>query len=152
MKKIELILVTAGGAGFIPFAPGTWGSLVGVGLALLAGDAQTILLLCILTSFAGIVLARRAQEHFGVKDPQKFVIDETAGQLTALVFLPMTWPVVTAGFILFRALDILKPAGIRRIDRWDHPSGMVLDDLAAGLLANLALQVLVRWMPAVWIG
>lgn len=143
--------MTSGGVGLIPFAPGTWGSLVGVGLALLAGDAQTVFLLLVMASFAGFVLIRPAQAHFGVKDPQSFVIDETAGQLLTLVFLPLTWPIVVAGFVLFRLLDIFKPLGIRRIDQWSHPAGVVLDDLAAGVLANLALQILVRWSPAFWI-
>lgn len=147
MKKLEVFLATSGGVGLIPFAPGTWGSLIGVGLAALAGDWQTMIVLCVLISVAGFALAQPAQEHFGVRDPQAFVIDETAGQLLALTALPMTWPVFIAGFGLFRLLDIFKPLGIRRIDQWDHPAGMMLDDLAAGLGANLLLQVLVRTVP-----
>lgn len=122
-----------------------------MGLAWLAGDFESVFLLCCITSFAGLVLARPAREHFGVKDPQKFVIDETAGQLLALVALPLTWPVLVAAFALFRLFDIFKPLGIRRIDRWDHPSGIVLDDLAAGLAANLILQALVRSLPGIFI-
>ncbi len=152
MKKFHVLIVTSGGAGLIPFAPGTWGSLVGVVLAWLAGDMQSVFLLFVIATFAGIALAPDARKHFGVKDPQKFVIDETAGQLLALVALPLSWPVMTAGFLLFRCFDILKPIGIRRIDRWEHPSGMVLDDLAAGLAANLILQALVRLFPGFWIG
>ena len=152
MKKFDVFLVTSGGAGLIPFAPGTCGSLIGLAFGILAGDWQTVILLCGLTAAVGLVLARPAQEHFGVKDPQAFVIDETAGQLLALAALPLTLPVFIAAFVLFRLFDIFKPFGIRRIDRWDHPSSIVLDDLAAGLAANLILQVLVRLTPGFWVG
>lgn len=152
MKKFHVLIVTSGGAGLIPFAPGTWGSLVGIGLAALAGDAQSVFLLFVIAAFAGFGLAVPAREHFGVKDPQKFVIDETAGQLLALVALPLSWPVLAAAFVLFRLFDILKPIGIRRIDRWEHPAGIVLDDLAAGLAANLILQGLIRLYPGFFIG
>ncbi len=100
----------------------------------------------------GLALARPAQAHFGVKDPQAFVLDETAGQLVAFIFLPPSAAVLGIGFVLFRFFDILKPLGIRKIDRMGHPSTIVLDDLAAGLAANLIIQVLVRLFPSALIG
>jgi phosphatidylglycerophosphatase A len=152
VKKFDVFLVTSGGVGLLPAAPGTWGSLVGLGLAALAGDWQSVILLAGLATVLGLALARPAQEHFGVKDPQAFVLDETAGQLVALCFLPLTAATFAAGFVLFRFFDILKPIGIRKIDRMGHPSTIVLDDLAAGLAANLILQALVRFFPSVFIG
>lgn len=152
MRRIGVLWATSGGVGFAPFAPGTWGSLVGLGLAALAGDARTVLFLAGVTSVIGLMLAGQAREHFGTKDPQAFVLDETAGQLVALVFLPLTPAVFLTAFVLFRLLDITKPLGIRRLDRLEHPFGIMLDDLAAGLAANLLLQVLVRSFPLVFIG
>lgn len=136
----------------MPFAPGTWGSLVGVALAVLARDPRTVLYLALVTSVIGVLLAGQAREHFGVKDPKAFVLDETAGQLTALCFLPLTPTVLAAAFVLFRALDIWKPLGIRKLDRMGHPSGIMLDDLAAGLVVNAVLQVLARTFPVFFIG
>lgn len=152
MNKIGLFWVTSGGVGFAPRGAGTWGSLVGLGLAILAGDTRTVLFLALVTTVAGLLLAGQAVRHFGVKDPQKFVLDETAGQLAALVFLPLTAPVLIVGFAFFRVLDIFKPLYIGRLDRLNHPSGIVLDDIAAGVTANLALQVLVRAFPSFFIG
>jgi phosphatidylglycerophosphatase A len=152
LRKIALLWVTSGGAGYLPYAPGTWGSLVGILLAILARDPRTVLYLALVTSVIGLILCGQAREHFGVKDPQAFVLDETAGQLAALCFLPLSAAVMASAFVLFRLLDILKPLGIRRLDRMNHPSGIMLDDLAAGLAVNAALQVLVRIFPSVFIG
>lgn len=147
-----MLLATSGGVGFLPFAPGTWGSIVGVALAFGLGAQKPVLWCAALAAIgaAAFYAVRPAQRHFGVKDPSQFVIDETAGQLVALSFLPVSWRVLLAGFVLFRLFDILKPFGIRRIDRWSHPAGVVLDDLAAGAAANLVLHAFVLWRPAFW--
>jgi len=77
-----------------------------------------------------------------MKDPQFVVIDEVAGQWVTLLFSPVTWKTVLAGFILFRAFDIVKPPPVRQLERLPEGTGIVVDDVAAGIYALLALQLL----------
>ena len=139
------MLATVGALGFIPLAPGFMGSLAGVGIAYLlrahpAGSAAALA--------AGCALAVRAipatERYFKREDSPHIVIDETLGMLLALWMVPWHGSVVIAGFILFRALDVLKPLGIRRLEAWPSPWGVLADDLACGLVVNVALQVVMR--------
>jgi phosphatidylglycerophosphatase A len=140
-----LAIATAGGVGRVPLAPGTFGSLVGVGLWALLAPAGTAV------SLAGwgalLVLAvwssGEAQQVLGLDDG-RIVIDEVAGQLTALLLLPLRFEVALVGFGLFRLLDIWKPFPIRRFERLRGGAGVTGDDLAAGVLANLVGQLLWR--------
>ncbi len=75
----------------------------------------------------------RRSRH-GIKDPQFVVIDEVAGQLIALIAVPLTWKTFLAGFILFRAFDIVKPPPVRQLEKLPEGTGIVLDDVAAGIL------------------
>lgn len=126
--------------GFSPFAPGTAGSLLGVVLFLLVAPQGTAasLTLLVLLSAAAVWLSGQAEVAFGQDDASYIVIDEIAGQWVALSFLPMTaWSVVGA-FLLFRFFDIWKPW--RELERLHGGFGVVVDDLAAGVAANLCLQ------------
>ena len=78
------------------------------------------------------------------KDPQQVVIDEVAGQLLTLAFAPLAWKPLLAGFILFRAFDMLKPPPIRRLEKLPEGTGIVVDDLGAGVYAAILLQLLLR--------
>ncbi len=78
------------------------------------------------------------------------VIDEFAGQFLALLALPPTWPVLLAGFVLFRLFDIMKPPPARRLEALPGATGIMADDLLAGLYANLLLQLAIRLAPGVW--
>ena len=80
----------------------------------------------------------------GKKDPQQVVIDEVAGQLLTLAFAPLAWKPLLAGFILFRAFDMLKPPPIRRLEKLPEGTGIVVDDLGAGVYAAIVLQLLLR--------
>ena len=75
-----------------------------------------------------------------MKDPGEVVSDEVAGFMVTLYLLPFSWPFLAGGFVLFRLLDILKPFPIRRLERLPGGAGVVLDDVAAGILANLILR------------
>jgi phosphatidylglycerophosphatase A len=97
----------------------------------------------------GIWSAGRAQALWGRHDDGRIVIDEVAGQLLALAFLPLRLEVALTGFALFRLFDIWKPGPIRRAERWPGGLGVVADDLVAGLLANAGGQLLWR---VVWPG
>ena len=151
MRILVLAVATAGGVGLAPLAPGTFGSLAGVALwALLARAGAAALALGIaLVVPLGIWSAGRAQALWGRHDDGRIVIDEVAGQLLALAFLPLRLEVALTGFALFRLFDIWKPGLIRRAERWPGGLGVVADDLVAGLLANAGGQLLWR---VVWPG
>ncbi len=132
--------------------PGTWGSAATVilwyGLTrLIPLHTQTMaaVLLSIVIVAVGIPAATQAARFCGRKDPQFVVIDEVAGQLIALIAIPITWKSLLAGFILFRGFDILKPPPVRSLERLPDGTGIVLDDVAAGILAMIVMQVLRRF-------
>jgi phosphatidylglycerophosphatase A len=82
---------------------------------------------------------------YGAKDPQFVVIDEGAGQLVALVAVPLAWKTFLAGFILFRIFDIWKPFPIRRLERLPEGTGIVVDDLGAGIYALAIMHLLLHF-------
>lgn len=151
------------GVGYLPLAPGTWGSVVGVGIYLLisrnaggttiagtvgpqsAGLQQPILLVSIVVlTIAGTWAATRAEALLGHSDPRVVVIDEVVGQMLAFVFLPSgakTWALLL-GFLLFRAFDIWKPYPIRRLEALESGLGVMADDILAGLYAAVTLSLI----------
>jgi phosphatidylglycerophosphatase A len=154
------------GVGLLPVAPGTWGSLVGVGLYLLARAASVELLartaganssaaqveavrtaaalvLLISVTLAGVWAASRAEKLLGRKDPGAVVVDEVAGQLITFAFVPFksgAW-VIVAGFVLFRLFDIWKPYPVRRLEALESGLGIMADDVLAGFYAAMVLSV-----------
>jgi phosphatidylglycerophosphatase A len=101
--------------------------------------------LAVLVILIGIPAATRVARASGGKDPQFVVIDEVAGQLIALIAVPLAWKTFLAGFILFRAFDIVKPPPVRQLERLPEGTGIVLDDVAAGILALVALHLLLHF-------
>jgi len=93
----------------------------------------------------GIPAATRAARASGSKDPQFIVIDEVAGQLVALIGVPLGWKTFLAGFILFRVFDIWKPFPIRQLERLPEGTGIVVDDLGAGLYALAIMHLLLHF-------
>jgi len=136
-KKVFLFIATGAGCGYFPKAPGTAGSAVGVLLYLLLAGLPPALYLAItlLLSLLGVYAARIAESHFNKKDPKEVVIDEIAGMLLALFMIPAEPFPLLAGFLLFRLLDIAKP-GLRRLEKMEGGWGIMLDDVAAGIMAN----------------
>ena len=150
MNRLAVFLATAGGAGYVPVAPGTAGSAVGVLLYLLTWKwtltAQLVLLLVI--SIVGVWASHQAARHFGREDPGPVVIDEVAGQLLTLIFAggsPMT---LVLGFLLFRALDIVKPWPARRFEDLPGGVGIMADDLMAGFYGRAILMAVASLAPA----
>jgi phosphatidylglycerophosphatase A len=92
----------------------------------------------------GIPAATQVSRSTGNKDPQCVVIDEVAGQLIALIAVPLAWKTFLTGFILFRAFDIIKPPPVRQLERLPEGTGIVLDDVAAGVYALGVMQILFR--------
>ncbi|KPJ75688.1 MAG: hypothetical protein AMJ54_14295 [Deltaproteobacteria bacterium SG8_13] len=139
-----IFLATGAYIGKIPYAPGTFGSLWGLPAAyLLSGVRAPVAVLSIgLFIIVSIAVAHRAVGLIGRQDPGCVVIDEVAGMLVTLVAVPFTAATAVAGFALFRILDILKPFPIRMLERRvPGGAGVVLDDVAAGIIANLLLRV-----------
>lgn len=87
-----------------------------------------------------VAVADYAEEAMGVKDDPRIVIDEWIGFWCSAAFLPRTWTVLAAAFILFRLFDAWKPAGIRRLSYLPGGWGVVMDDIVAGLLVNAVLH------------
>jgi phosphatidylglycerophosphatase A len=100
--------------------------------------------LAALVTLIGIPAATRVARASGTKDPSFVVIDEVAGQLIALIAAPLAWKTFLAGFILFRVFDILKPPPVRQLEKLPEGTGIVLDDVAAGIYALIVVQVLLR--------
>ena len=147
-RSIFVFLASGLGTGFFPLAPGTVGTVLGVGLYSFLSHLSSSLFL--ITSIAFIFLsvwiADRAEGHLQKKDPSCIVIDEIAGYFITMALVPWSWLHAWIGFALFRLFDIVKPFPIRRIDR-SVPGGwgIVLDDVLAGIYANIVLQVIILW-------
>jgi phosphatidylglycerophosphatase A len=150
---LAVILASAGGAGFLPIAPGTWGSALAVAIFVLfspVGLWQFGLTLVALF-FLGIWAADAAERVFEQKDDRRIVIDEVGGQLVALMPLLVlgssrSLSALVTGFVLFRCFDIWKPGPVRWAERrFTGGVGVMMDDLVAGLLAAVLLGA------AVWV-
>ena len=144
MKRVVVALATVGYVGKIPYGPGTFGSLVAALLVLAVPHPYWVIFWFVIGTFVALLIARPAVEILGSEDPPSFVLDEFAGMMTSLLFLPLTWPWILAAFLLFRFFDCVKPLGIRAIDRMNHPRSIVLDDVVAGIYTNVILQIAVR--------
>ena len=146
------LVATFFGVGRLKPGPGTWGSLATVILwaaassRIAAGSRvwATIAAAAVVT-LIGIPAATRVARASGLKDPQFVVIDEVAGQLLTLVAVPLAWKTFLAGFILFRVFDMWKPFPIRQLERLPEGTGIVVDDLGAGLYALAIMHLLLRF-------
>jgi phosphatidylglycerophosphatase A len=98
----------------------------------------------------GIPAATLVARGSGLKDPQFVVIDEVAGQLVALIAVPLAWKTFLAGFILFRIFDMWKPFPVRRLERLPEGTGIVVDDLGAGVYALVVMHLLLRFALLRW--
>jgi len=136
-------LATGFGSGFSPVAPGTAGTLVAIPFALLlpAGYLAQTLVIAGVTALA-IWSAGVAARRFGLKDPGQIVVDEIAGYLVTVAFLPSGWLTLAVGFVLFRLFDIVKPPPCRWAETLPGGLGIVADDLLAGVYANLVIRIL----------
>ena len=156
MKPTDYVAlaISTFGVGYLPLAPGTWGSLVAVGIFLgftqiFRGNAlvAVVVVSIVVVTFAGIWAASRTEALSNRKDPSKVVVDEVAGQLISL--FPLTlfthWSIVAViiSFILFRFFDIVKPYPARRLEALKGGFGIMCDDLIAGVYAAAITSIVV---------
>ena len=166
---LALTIATCG-VGFIPIAPGTFGSVVGIGLwAIVRGGVLAMLwplagrnnlnllhisygliaaqLICVVVvTLVGTWAASRVERLHGAKDPQKVVVDEVAGQFIALIAVPIqfeSWWTIIIAFLLFRFFDIVKPYPARMFENLHGGLGIMADDVVAGIYAAIGVAVAV---------
>ena len=150
------LVATFFGSGLMHPGPGTWGSAATVLLWWVlsrwiptSSQAVTAAALALLVVLIGIPAATQISRATGLKDPQFVVIDEVAGQLIAFIAVPVTWKSLLLGFILFRGFDIVKPWPVRNLERLPEGTGIVIDDVGAGLYALAVMQIVLHfgWLP-----
>jgi phosphatidylglycerophosphatase A len=151
--RVALLLATVLGIGRIPFAPGTFGSLPGLALTMLARtygpwwlEGPIILVLFTL----GVWAATAAERHFGGIDPGPVVIDEVVGMMITLLFIPVSAIGLLVGFVVFRACDVIKPFPAGRLERLPGGLGIMCDDVMAGIWGYVIMRGLAWLMPG-WV-
>jgi phosphatidylglycerophosphatase A len=145
LKAITIILSTFFYIGYFPFFSGTFASIFGVLLFYFLRNSIFLhLLFILLLVVIGFLVAAQAERIFNKKDPGCVVIDEVAGMLLALVFLPYNIDIVVTAFVLFRILDGIKPYPLDKIQNLGRGIGIMGDDIVAGLYTNIILQVALR--------
>jgi phosphatidylglycerophosphatase A len=154
-KRIDFVALAIAtcGVGYLPLAPGTFGSLVGVGIFLLLMWATAVNPLAIIVAILavtgiGIWAATRTEELSGRKDPGKIVVDEVAGQMIALfpltLFTRWSTVAVIVSFILFRFFDIVKPYPANRLQELNGGAGVMFDDLVAGVYGAVVVSIVLK--------
>ena len=155
MNSLAKVVATALGAGYSPIAPGTCGTIMAIPLAWVLAPLlvwQFLIVTAAITAL-GIWAAHRADIAWGTHDSGRIVIDEVAGYLVTVAFVPRTSVAALGiGFVLFRALDIIKPPPVRWLDQ-NLPGGwgVVLDDVAAGVMGAAIMVGLQHWGVLAWV-
>lgn len=132
--------------GYLPLMPGTFGSIAGVGLFYLikGSNPATYFLFVFGIIVLGLMTSGRTEKLLNKKDPGCIVIDEVAGMLLALSFMPYDLKIIFLGFLIFRILDTLKPYPASRLQNMHGAVGVIGDDLVAGIYTNIVLQVILK--------
>ena len=152
--RLGLFIATCGYLGYVPVAPGTFGSAAG--LVVLAavrwsGSPALELTVIILLFAVGVWSANAAERHFGGVDPAPVILDEVVGMLITLAFLPVNITGAIVGFLLFRLFDVVKPWPANRFEALHGGFGVMADDAMAGVYGNVAMRLLVVALPAGWL-
>ena len=151
-KPIDFVALAIATCGvrYLPLAPGTFGSLVGVGLFWLLAHANPLVIVVaiLIVTFAGIWAGSRVEQVSGRKDPGKVVVDEVAGQMIALfpltLFAQWSTGAVILSFILFRFFDIVKPYPANRLQDLEGGMGIMFDDLVAGVYGAVVVSIILK--------
>ena len=150
MRRLGLFIATVGYIGYVPVAPGTFGSLAGlcVFYVVRSTGSPAIELAAIAGLFAvGVWSATLTEHHFGGIDPAPVVLDEVVGMLMTLAFIPVNLTGAVVGFLVFRILDVFKPWPSARLEALPGGLGVMADDGMAAIYGNLVMQGLIRMAP-----
>ena len=149
--RLARLLATWFGAGDLPGAPGTWGSLAALPFAalivLIGGQYLLAPFLCWWPLSSGVWASGKLATFHRLKDPQRIVIDEVAGQWLAILPVALDWRYYVVAFVLFRFLDITKPWPLKNFERMPGGLGIMADDIGAGVYAGI-----LTWIIAFWLG
>lgn len=151
--KITAFLASCGYVGYIPFASGTFGTMVGVAAVWLlhlfididtATGKVVYLAVTVVLTVVAIPISSRAEIIFNKKDSGKIVIDEMASFFVTMFWMPMNWKFMLIGFFLNRAFDVVKiePASFCQ-RRFPRGYGVVLDDIVAGIQSHIVLRLII---------
>jgi phosphatidylglycerophosphatase A len=147
--RLATLIATVAYVGFIPVAPGTFGSAVGLAAYALVRTGDSMFweaaALC-LALVAGIWASGRVERELG-KDPGPVVIDEVVGMLVTVAFLNVTVSGALVAFFVFRLLDVVKPFPAGRLEHLRGGPGIMFDDVMAGIYGNLAMRALIVLFP-----
>ena len=149
--RLGLFIATCGYLGYVPVAPGTFGSAAGLvvfAAVRWSGSPALELAVIILLFAVGVWSANAAERHFGGVDPAPVILDEVVGMLITLAFLPVNITGAIVGFLLFRLFDVVKPWPANRVEALHGGLGVKADDAKAGVYGNVAMRVLVVALPA----
>lgn len=152
MNRLATVIATCGYVGYVPIAPGTFGSAAGLVLlwgVRAAGSTYIELALVAALLAAGAWSATIAERAAGRVDPGFIVVDEVAGMLITMLLVPATVVTIIAGFVVFRVLDIVKPWPARRLERLPGGAGVMADDVMAAAYGNLIMHAFVV-LSAAW--
>lgn len=151
-SRVSRAVATVLGIGYVPFAPGTFGSAAGLAVfaAVRASGGPVVEALTIVLVFlVGAWAATAAETHFGHIDPGPVVIDEVLGMLVTLAFLPVSVTGALVGFVLFRVFDVIKPPPCNSLEALPGGWGVMSDDLMAGVYACVCVRLL-AWLAPTW--
>ena len=143
--RLATILATFFYVGKFPVAPGSMGTLAGllIAIALHPWPVAYFSVMALVT-VVGFLACGPAERALGKKDPGCVVIDEVAGIMLSLFWVPISWSVIVIGFFLFRAFDMFKIWPANKFEDMGGARGIMLDDLMAGLYTNIVLQIAIR--------
>ena len=150
MRRLGLFIATCGYLGYVPIAPGTFGSAAGLAVFYLVRSTGSVRveLAAILVLFAiGVWSGTEAEHHFGGTDPGPIVLDEVVGMLITLALLPVNLTGAIVGFLIFRVLDVVKPWPSAGFEKLPGGLGVMADDGMAAVYGNLLMRGLIALAP-----
>lgn len=149
-----LFIATCGYLGYVPVAPGTFGSAAGllVYAAVRWSGVPALEIAVIVLLFAiGVWSSSVAEKHFGGVDPAPVILDEVVGMLITLALVPVSITGAIVGFLVFRLFDVVKPWPANRFEALHGGLGIMADDAMAGVYGNVVMRLLVLMAPAGWL-
>ena len=144
--RVVQMLATWFYVGNSPFAPGSMASIVGALMAMaLSNNGFLFFVVLIAVTVLGFMVSGPMETITGKKDPGCVVIDEVAGVMIAFFALPLQWNVIIVAYFLFRAFDMFKIYPVNKFEEIGGGTGIMMDDLVAGLYTNLIMHIAIRW-------